>query len=79
MTTIPPNIQDIAAAAKLSLLEVTPQDDGYWLAEYDICDLARLAAWTTYRERLARAGGTMAQFGVNLEQDVIQIRFLVAS
>ncbi len=77
MTTIPPNIHTIAAAAKLSLLDVTPQPGGYWLAEYDICDLTRLNAWTTYRERLAKAGGTLAAFGVNLERSVIEIRFAV--
>lgn len=79
MTTLPANVQAIATAAKLSLLEVTPQAGGYYLAEYDICDLARVATWITYRERLAKAGGMMTQFGVNLEKDVIQIYFQVSA
>lgn len=79
MTTIPANVKSVADAAKLSLLEITPQSEGCYLAEYDICDLARMATWVTYRERLAKAGGMMTRIGVNLEDSVIEICFQVVS
>lgn len=69
--------QEIATAAKLSLLEVTPQSEGSYLAEYDICDLARMATWVTYQDRIKKAGGRMTRLGVNLETNTIELHFRV--